>query len=283
MLSWRKAMTEESLEQEVQFYRQAIIEGFVHADHDDLWDEVVPEKLLTRFVALSRVNLVRFRHVCARLLEDDQWEVRLGTIKLLRTLTIKDDILAMLLVTCALKQEDVREEALSSLKRVGTRIVIPQLFLVAEKGSATALDILRRTQLTAAQRERGIAIAHTYLDARDYRLREAALFFLQKYSSIEREAPGILVAVHKYLDELFIGALKDAPPELVLEPLQQLRSAFAEKYADFTRYAEYQDLSSAIEVLEQRRKDTSSTSKPYNKRERQKKDFGGEDEQTGQP
>ena len=276
-------MTEESLEQEVQFYRQAIIEGFVHADHDDLWDEVVPEKLLTRFVALSRVNLVRFRHVCARLLEDDQWEVRLGTIKLLRTLTIKDDILAMLLVTCALKQEDVREEALSSLKRVGTRIVIPQLFLVAEKGSATALDILRRTQLTAAQRERGIAIARTYLDARDYRLREAALFFLQKYSSIEREAPGILVAVHKYLDELFIGALKDAPPELVLEPLQQLRSAFAEKYADFTRYAEYQDLSSAIEVLEQRRKDTSSTSKPYNKRERQKKDFGGEDEQTGQP
>ena len=263
-------MTEESLEQEVQFYRQAIMEGFVHADSDDLWNEVIPEELLTRFTALSRVNLVRFRHVCARLLADDQREVRLGTIKLLHDLTIRDDILSMLLVTCALKQEDLREDALSSLKHVGTRFVLPQLFLVAEKGSPTALDIVRRTQLTAEQRERGIAIARTYLDAKDYRLREAALFFLQKYSSMEREAAGVLVAVQKYLDELFIDALKDAPPELVLEPLQKLRSAFEGRHADFTRYAEYLDLSSAIEVLEQRAKHTFYTSDSSNEREKPK-------------
>lgn len=263
-------MTEEALEQEVHFYRQAIMEGFVHVKHDDLQDEVVPGELLTRFEALSRVNLVRFRQVCARLLEDDQREVRLGTIKLLYALAIRDNILSILLMTCALKHKDLREEALSALKHVGTIVILPQLFRLAEKGNATALDMVRRSPLTAAQREQGIAIARTYLDAREYFLREAALFFLQKYSSMELEASGVFVAVQKYLDELFIDALKKAPPELVLEPLKKLRSAFEEKYADFTKYAEYRDLSSTIGFLEQRVKNTFYTSDPSNEREKPK-------------
>jgi phosphoglycolate phosphatase-like HAD superfamily hydrolase len=107
---------------------------------------------------------------------------------------------------------------------------------------------------TPEEIERGITIARNYIDANDYPLRESALFLLQRHSTMEREAERVLAAVQKYLDELFIDALKKTPPEMVLEPLQQLRSAFAEKYADFTRYAEYQDLSSVIEVLEQKAK-----------------------------
>lgn len=99
---------------------------------------------------------------------------------------------------------------------------------------------------TPEEIERGIVIARKYIDAQDYELREAALFLLQKYSSMEQEAKGVLTAVQKYTDELFIDALKKAPPELALEPLKELRSTIGEEYA------EYRDLSSTIRVLEQK-------------------------------
>ncbi|MGH2510062.1 MAG: hypothetical protein ACRDHZ_22005, partial [Ktedonobacteraceae bacterium] len=82
--------------------------------------------------------------------------------------------------------------------------------------------------------------------AEDYPLREAALFLLQKYSSMEKEAWRVLTSVQKYIDELFIDALKEAPPEIVLEPLRELRFTIDKKYA------EYRDLSSTIAILEQK-------------------------------
>ncbi|GHO89140.1 hypothetical protein KSZ_71460 [Dictyobacter formicarum] len=69
---------------------------------------------------------------------------------------------------------------------------------------------------------------------------------LQRYSSIQFEAERILAVVQIYLDELFIDALKEAPPEVVLEPLKALRSTIDEKYA------EYRDLSFTIDKLEQK-------------------------------
>jgi len=85
---------------------------------------------------------------------------------------------------------------------------------------------------TPEEIEQGIASARKYLAAKDYALREAALFLLQKHSTMEREAERVLAAVQKYTDELFIDALKNAPPEIVLEPLKALRSTLEERYTE---------------------------------------------------
>lgn len=263
-------MTEESLEQEVQFYQQAIMEAVARVDPRFSWTNEVP-KLVARFDTLAQDDLTSFRRLCARLLEDERREVRLGAMELIRLCSIqKDHVLSVILVQIALKQKDVREEALFALWHVRTRSVLPQLLLFAEKGYSSALYMVRPMLQTPEEIERGITIARNYIDANDYPLREAALFLLQRHSTMEREAECVLAAVQKYLDELFIDALKKAPPELVLEPLQKLRSAFEGRHADFTRYAEYLDLSSAIEVLEQRAKHTFDSSDPTKKREKPK-------------
>ena len=146
----------------------------------------------------------------------------------------------------ALKQKDLRENALLALWGVRTRLVLPQLLLLAHKGYSSALHMLRPMLRTSEEIEQGMAIARKYIDAKDYELREAALFLLQKYSHMEKEAERVLTAVQQYGDELFINALKNAPPEIVLEPLKELRATIEEKYA------EYGDLSATIRVLEQK-------------------------------
>ena len=244
-------MTEEEFEQEVRFYQQAIMEAIAHTDPRGSWEDEVPA-LCARFEALMRDDLAHFQRLCARLLEDEQREVRLGVMKLLCLFNVRDsdrirnNKLSMLLMRIALDQKDLREEAFSALWRVGTRLVLPQLLLFAERGYSNALYMVRHMIRTPEEIERGIAIARKYIDANDYPLREAALFLLQKYSSMEREAECVLVAVQKHLDELFIDALKEAPPEKVLASLKALRSTIEAKYA------EYGDLSSTIEVLEQK-------------------------------
>lgn len=239
-------MVEEEFEQKVHFYRQALLEVAARADPQFLWKKEVPE-LFTRFEALSQEDLPQFRRLCARLLEDEQYEVRLGTLKLLQSWRRRDNTLAMLLIKFALEQENLRKEALGALWGVGTYRVLPQLLLLADRGYAAALYIIRHLLRTPEEIERGIAIARKYIDAEEYELREAALFLLQKYSSMEREAEHVLAAVQKYRDEVFIDALKEAPPEFVLESLKKLRSTIEEKYT------EYRDLSSTIQVLEQKK------------------------------
>lgn len=238
-------MTEEKFEQEVRFYRQAVVEALAHADPRFAWEKEVPE-LVARFRALCQDDLTHFRRLCARLLEDEQDDVRLGIIKLLQTCQIRDNILSILLMRVALEQKTLRKEALYALWRVGTRRVLPQFLWLADRGYSSALYIVRHLLRTPEEIEQGIAIARKYIDAEDYELREAALFLLQKYSSMAREAERVLAAVQKYLDELFIDALKEASPAIVLEPLKALRSTIEEKYA------EYGDLSSTIHMLEQK-------------------------------
>lgn len=237
-------MTEDVLEQEVRFYWQAVVEALARADPSFIWEKEDPE-LVARFRALCRDDLPQFRRLCARLLEDDDQNVRLGIIKLLQTCQ-RDNILSILLMTVALGQKDLRQEALYALWRVGTRRVLPQFLLLADRGYSSALYIVRHLLRTPEEIEQGITIARKHIGAKDYELREAALFVLQKYSSMDREAEQVLAAVQKYLDELFIDALKEAPPDMVLEPLKALRATIAE------RYAEHGDLSATIQVLEQK-------------------------------
>lgn len=241
-------MTEEEFEQEVVFYQQAILEAVAHADPRFNWDNEVPE-LSARFNTLAQIDRTHFLQLWARLLEDERYEIRLGAIKLIGSCKIKDNTLSTVLAHIALKQKSLREEALFALWRVGTRRVLPQLLLLADKGYSSALYMVRRMLQTPEEIERGIAIARKYIAADDYELREAALFLLQRYSTMEREAEGVLPVVQKYTDELFISALRAAPPEVVLEPLKALRSRFPE------RSAEYGDLSSTIDVLEQKKRE----------------------------
>lgn len=235
-------MTEEEFEQEVQFYRQAIMEAMARADPRFSLEDEAPE-LFARFKTFACDDRVHFQRLCAQLLEEKQREIRLGIMNLLSSCKIRDNVLSVLLMRIALKQKDLREEALFALWGVRTRLVLPQLLLLAEKGYSSALYMIRRMLQTPGEIEQGIAIARKYIDAQNYELREAALFLLQKYSDMNKEAEQVLAAVQKYKDELFIDALKEAPPGKVLEPLKELRSTLEEKYA------EYGDLSAAIHVL----------------------------------
>jgi len=239
-------VTEEKFAYEVDFYRQALIETVAHVAPDASWKIEVPA-LFAHFETLSRDNFACYRQVSAILLEDEQDEVRLGIIKLLQSTERRDTTLSALLVLLALKQKNLRAEALSALWSVGTHAAQPDRFLFAEKGYSNALYMIRHMLQTSEEIKQGITIARKYITAKDYELREAALFLLQKYSTIDREAEQILVSVQKYKDELFIDVLKDASPEMALESLKKLRSTIAENYA------EYEDVSFTINVLEQKK------------------------------
>ena len=239
-------MTEEEFEQEVRFYQQATLEIMTHADSQGYWDDRFSE-LSTRFNALTQNDLSHARRLCAWLLADERKEVRLGALKLIGSSRIKDNVLSVALIHIAFQQKDLREEALFALWRVGTRCVLPQLLVLADRGYSSALYKVRWMLQTPEEIEQGIAIAHKYIDANDYELREAALFLLQRYSTMQKEGERVLGAVQKYTDELFISALREALPEMVLEPLKALRSRFPETSA------EYGDLSSTIQKLEQKK------------------------------
>ena len=238
-------MTEEEFEQMVVVYQQDIANAGPYADYFSKWLKEVPE-LVRRFQKLEKNDHMHFLQLCTRLLDDKKREVRLGTILLIGAFRRKDNYLATLLAWTARKHTDLRSEAISSLYSVYTRIILPPLFIFAEEGDANALFMLNRLLRTPEEIERGIGIARKYIQAEEYYLREAALFLLQRYSSMDVEAKRVLEAVKIYLDELFIDALKKAPPEIVLEPLKALRGSIEEKYA------EYGDLSSTIQVLEQK-------------------------------
>lgn len=238
-------MEEEAFEREVHFYQQAILE--VVASEDD-WEKAI-SALSSRFKVLAQENRTYARQLALRLLEDERREVRLGAIKVLGSSKIRDDAFSMVLMTVAFKHKDLRKEALVALYGARTRRVLPQLLLFADKGYSSALYMVQPMLQTSEEIEQGIAIARKYIAAKDYELREAALFLLQRYSTMEVEGERVLGAVQKYTDELFIDGLKEASPEMVLEPLKLLRSRFPE------RSAEYGDLSSTITMLEQKKKE----------------------------
>jgi hypothetical protein len=245
-------MIEEEFEQMVVAYQQDIANAGPYTDYFSKWLLEVPE-LVDRFQKLEKNDHMYFMQLCTRLLDDKKHEVRLGTIFLIGAFHRKDSNLALLLAWTARKHADLRSEAISALFSVYTRIILTQLFVFADEGDANALYMLNRLLQTPEEVERGIGIARKHILAEEYYLREAALFLLQRHSSMDVEAESVLAAVKIYMDELFIDALKKAPLEIVLEPLKALRATIGEQYA------EYKDLSSAIEVLEQKKRHEASS------------------------
>jgi hypothetical protein len=241
-----------SYKQEAQKLRQIMAEYAKIAESEDYEADSFQE-LVGYFKLLAHDDRGYFRKLCIELLNDADDIVRLGTIILVRECRIRDNIISAILAKIALNQKNMREEALLALVTVGTKVALPQLLLLAEQGYSTALYIVRHMLRSQEEIEQGIAIARKYIGAKDYELREAALFLLQKYSSMEQEAKCILASISKYYDELFIDALKDAPPEIVLEELQELQIAIKGKFSIYRDLpAAYSDLSSTIHVLEQK-------------------------------
>jgi hypothetical protein len=246
-------MNEEAFEKEVVFYRRAIVEDLSQVDPRFSWVNELPE-LYQRFKTLEQEDLRHFQKLSATLLQDKERQVSVGMMQLLSAHTMKDHVLSQGLVLIATKKKSVRKEALTALGAgMFTRMVLPQVFVFAEEGNDDALSMVKSMIRTPEEIERGISIARTYIQAEEYYLRQEALFLLQRHSSMDVEAESVLAAVKLYLDELFIDALKDAPPEIVLEPLKALRATIGEQYA------EYKDLSSTIEVLEQKKRHEASS------------------------
>lgn len=245
-------MLEKDVEQEVQFYRQTILQVMADAQPRFHWSTDAPE-VVTRLKALAQKDPMLYRTACFQLLQGENQVIRSNIIDLMRFTKKRDPMLAAYLAQMALEQKDIADSAISAIWSMKTRAVLPQIFLLAEQGNAIALDILRHLVRTPEDIERGIVLARRYIGAEEYSLRESALFFLQRHSTMELEAERILPVVQIYTDELFIDALEDAPVERVLEPLKSLQDAFAAKYKNWSDSAESHDLSVAISVLEQRK------------------------------
>ena len=247
-------MTDEEFDQELHYYQQEILKAHAQIDVYHSWKEVIPEAI-ARFQSLAEQDRPRFLQLCFTLLEDPRREIRVGVMELISQYRKRDTALALALATLALKQTSVREEAFFALWSTATRRVLPQLLVLANHGYSSALYIIRRMLQTPEEIEQGIAIARRYLEAEEYYLREAALFLLQRYSTMEQEGEHVFAAVQKYTDELFISALRSAPPERVLEPLRKLRATM------LVGCAEYEDLSRTIRVLEQKQAEADEQSK----------------------
>ncbi|GCE28538.1 hypothetical protein KDA_40220 [Dictyobacter alpinus] len=240
-------MNDNEISQELTWYKSSLLEAKSYLSQK-AWPAKFPE-LHARFTTVAMSDIDGCRKIAGELLKDDNYDVRLGALRLLRSLKLRDTILSLMIIRVALKEEGLREEALFALWTKDTYKVLPQILEFAEKGYYQALTMARYLLRTPEEIHQGIAIARKYLLSEDYEVREASLFLLQKYASIPEEAPLILAAVQKYLDELFISALKKAPPELVLEPLKVLRSPIGKEYA------EYVDLTHTIDFLEKKEKE----------------------------
>ena len=244
-------MLDEEFEQEVQYFRQTLRDAVAQLHPGFSIGAHFPE-LKTRLKALAQDDYAHFRVLCGKLLVNEQLDITSGFLRLLHSYLVRDNFLSMLLIRIAIKRKELRREALVSLRRIATRVILPQLFIFAEKGYADALDTIRYLIRTPEEIERGTVIARKYIGAKEYFLRQAALFLLQRYSSMEREAEEILKVVQKYTDELFIDALDEAQPAIVLEPLKALRERFPEKSV------EYHDLTNTINALEMKQKQATN-------------------------
>ncbi|GHO89139.1 hypothetical protein [Dictyobacter formicarum] len=123
-------MTEEDIEQEVTFFRQAILEAIARIDPRFSWSPEVPE-WYRRIERLAQEDRRHFRMLSAKLLQDENHEVCVGAILLLSSLGIKDNVLSLDLVGIAMKQKALRKEAIEALWGIYTYAVLPQLFLFA--------------------------------------------------------------------------------------------------------------------------------------------------------
>ena len=247
-------MTDEEFDQELHYYQQAILQAYPQIDVYHSWLEVIPEAI-ARFKSLAEQDRPRFLELCFTLLTDKRRMIRVGVMELISHYRKKDTALAIALTAVALKHRSVTEEALHALSNVATRRVLPQLLVLADKGYSSALFTIQRLLQTPEEIQQGIVIARQYLEADEYELREPALFLLQRYSTMEQEGGRVLAAVQQYTDELFIDALRAAPPERVLEPLRKLRATMP------VGCAEYEDLSNTIRVLEQKQAKADEQSK----------------------
>ena len=247
-------MTEEEFEQELYYYQQTILEAYPQINAYTSWEDVIPEAV-ARFQSLSEHDRHRFLQLCFTLLTDTHRTIRVGIMELIRSYRKRDTTLARALTEVALKQKSVTDEALDALSVVATHGVLPQLLVLADQGYSSALYTIQRLFQTPEEIEQGIAIARRYLGAEEYYLREAALFLLQRYSTMDKEWGRVLTAVQEYTDELFIGALRSAPPERVLEPLRTLRATIP------VRTNQYEDLSRTIQALEQKQSQAEEQSK----------------------
>ena len=221
---------EEEIKKEIEFFCQNLPDMIVKVDPRFRLPEEAPE-VWSRFQEIIQKEKKFIYDVCIQLIENEDKKVSLGVIRLLRYSCLRDDYLSILLINVALKEKDeeIVNDVLLSLKLIATRIILESIFSFAEQGYADALYALQRLIREPDEIKRGIDLARKYITAEEYFLREAALFLLQKYASIEEEAERILEAVKLYKDELFIDALLEAPPEKVLEPLKKLRESVREK------------------------------------------------------
>ncbi|MEO6891178.1 MAG: HEAT repeat domain-containing protein [Ktedonobacteraceae bacterium] len=242
----------ESFDNEMSWYRTEILRLLADS-HYVFQDKEGASAFIKHMQQLAQEDRVRFQSLILNLLEDSQENVRREVIKLLLSMgNIPDTQIAIALIKLIQQEPALRESALYALGQVKTQRVLPVIISFARKGYAPALGMVLKMALSPEQQEKLSVIARNFLGESEYRLREAALFFLNKYSSMEKEAEYLLPVVDRYCDELFIDALKDAPPELVLGRLKEIRAKYEKTYADFGRYAQYKDLSRTIDVLEQK-------------------------------
>jgi len=237
-------------DQEIGVFRQDIIENMsFETDITIRFSDTL--RMAEKVKALAKQDHAAFLDLCTKLLMDEDKEVRLGLLHILSHYAQREPVLTQLLIGSPFMDSVVEDKALlnetlCALARIGTRDALPTLYRYALTGSECALRGFGWLVRTEREVQVAIRIARTYLTSPEYSLRETALFLLQRRSAIEKEEELILEAVRLYKDELFIEALREATPQNILPRLKEIAATLPE------RSAEFDDLSKAIAILEQR-------------------------------
>lgn len=118
-------MVEELFEKELRFFRETIREVIAPLDLRLGWPQQARD-VAVRLERLAHDDRALFQRISVSLLQDEQYEIRLGTLKLLTSCHIRDNALSTVVVQMAREQRNLREDALLALWQIGTYFVLPQ-------------------------------------------------------------------------------------------------------------------------------------------------------------
>lgn len=199
---------------------------------------------------LEREAHPQFVAICHALLQDASPIVQQVLLSLLGQHGDRDDAVAEAGAVAALPIPELQEVALFALGTVGTPASFPILLTYVRQGAREALEAAAKQARTEEERQVVLELAREQLfsPARPYRnayLREEAVGVLRALSSIVEEEAILLRAAQRYYDMFVIEALAEGTPS-ILPALEDMLGRFP------PGYAEYQDISYAIEGIRRR-------------------------------
>ncbi|HEV2235370.1 MAG TPA: hypothetical protein VGR57_01805 [Ktedonobacterales bacterium] len=201
-------------------------------------NDVSERRAVSRALAtLAATKHAEFTRLCHSLLDDPELRVREEILWHLMRYGHRDDVVAETKARALLALPDLRGRALLALGTVGTRSVVPELYVLSEASEQHALVALARQVRAESQRRQALRLSRKWLTDETYSRRDEALRALRILSTARREEDLLLTIYLKYGDELVVWALGAASAHM-LPVLRDLRGRWPEgcaEHGDVTR------------------------------------------------